>query len=106
MIQTQATEVIVDSSNAQHESSQVFHLYPSAIIEYIYVYIMYIIYNRHILVSHNVMVIIDLITPGTDPASFRLDFVEVYAPSPEICENLAKDLQIIRCNQTWQWEIP
>ena len=44
---------------------------------------MHIIYNRHIFVSHNVMVLIDLITPGTAPAGFRLDFVEVYAPSPE-----------------------
>ena len=78
---------------------------------YIYIYVcvcvytMYLIYTRHIFVSHNVVVIIDLITPGTDPAGFRLDFVEVYAPWPEICENLAKDLQIIHCNQTWQWEI-
>ena len=44
---------------------------------------MHIIYNRHICIP-NVMVLIDLITPGTDPAGFRLDFVEVYAPSPEI----------------------
>ena len=40
---------------------------------------------------------VDWITPSTDPSGFRLDFVEVYAPSPELCEEL--DLQ------TYSWAI-